>query len=436
MSDVFDDPHPINPRRDITRRARETNAPAIVLVEPQMGENIGTTARAMANFGLAELRLVAPRDGWPNPKAYPAAAGANRILDEAKVYDTLAEAIADLTLVLATTARLHDQHKPTMGPSAAVAALLSRARAGERTAIVFGRERNGLLNQEVSLCDAILTYPVNPEFSSLNLAQSVLVMGFAWHSAATDEALPPVAATSGSPAGKAQVAAFFDMFSRELDRLQFFRPPEKRETMLITLRNIVARMAPTAQELSTLHGAIATLAEGAKGPASGGTDPAEAQALREAIADIGAGERSVIGRAPTRGLAKLLRRNPTPGEKALWEALTKDRRFAGLSFKRAVPIGPHVADIVSLPLRLILDIRPVDESDEMTARRADKRAWLEARRYRVASVDGETAARDPGLVLDALVGVVADAMSTTAEKPSPVAGEGDPEGAGTGLTAP
>lgn len=386
MSDTFPDPHPVSPGRDITRAARHHNAPVVILVEPQMAENIGTAARAMANFGLGELRLVAPRDGWPNAKAYPPASGANRILDEARVYPDLAAAIADLTRVYATTARAHDQIKPVLGPSDAVRELRPLAAAGQRTGVVFGRERNGLLNGEVALCDAILTYPVNPEFSSLNLAQAVLVLGFAWHGAVTAEAVPMLAAGQGAAAPKGQMVAFFAMLEAALDRHEFFRPPEKRDTMVINLRNIITRMAPTAQELATLHGVITTLAEGAKGPATGGpASPETARAVREALAAVAAGEAS-LGRAPARGLARLMRRNATGAEKTLWLAMMKDRRFAGRGFARAVPIGPHVADMVAMPIRLVIDLVPVEDDAGAAQARALRREWLVARDYRVVEV--------------------------------------------------
>src|SRR5262249_22558730 len=164
--------------------------PIVILVEPQLGDNIGTTARAMANFGLSRLRLVKPRDGWPNPRAYAAASGADRILDEAVLYDTMEAAIADCTYVLATTARAHDQAKPVLGPEEAARVMAPRIAAGESVGVVFGRERYGLENTEVALTDAIVTYPVNPAFASLNLAQAVLGIGYEWFKLVTDSALP------------------------------------------------------------------------------------------------------------------------------------------------------------------------------------------------------------------------------------------------------
>src|SRR5256714_6899973 len=154
--------------------------PVIVLVEPQLGDNIGAAARAMANFGLARLRLVKPRAGGPNPRAWVAASGAGCVLDEATLHDTVEAAIADLTFVLATTARAHDQAKPVIGPEAAAREMAPRVAAGERVGVLFGRERYGLENQEIALADRILTLPVNPAFASLNLAQAVGIVAYEW----------------------------------------------------------------------------------------------------------------------------------------------------------------------------------------------------------------------------------------------------------------
>src|SRR5262249_17325485 len=158
----------------------ELAGPIIVLVEPQLGENIGAAARAMANFALKRLRLVKPRDGWPNLHARRAASGADRILEDAAVFDNLEAAIADCTLVLATTARAHDQAKPVIGPQAASELLAPRVAAGENVAVLFGRERYGLENHEVALADRIVTFPINPAFASLNLAQAVALVAYEW----------------------------------------------------------------------------------------------------------------------------------------------------------------------------------------------------------------------------------------------------------------
>jgi len=370
---------------DKTKRWIVEPGPVIVLVESQLGENIGAAARAMANFGLARLRLVKPLQGWPNGKAKMMASGADRILDEAQLYPTLKDAIADCTLVFATTARAHDQAKPVVDAPVAMQQMGPHVAAGETVAVVFGRERNGLENDEVGLADRIITLPVNPAFASLNLAQAVLIVAYEWFRA-SGGTLPFVMPQKSAPAPKQQLAAFFESVERELERVEFFRPPEKRDTMTINLRNIFLRMEPTQQDIQTLHGVIMALAEGRKGPARGGVlDSEEAERLRSLLAEHEHGR--VPGeRGPVRGLSRLLRRNPTDAERTLWDALTRDRRFAGLGFKRQTPIGPHIVDLVSFPLRTVVDIVPEGETAVAIKARADKRAWLKDRGYRIVEV--------------------------------------------------
>src|SRR5262249_34750154 len=175
---------------DKPKRWIETPAPIVVLVEPQLGENIGAAARAMANFGLSRLRLVKPQQGWPNEKARVMAAGADRILAAASLYETLSEAIGDCSFVIATTARNHDQAKPVISAEAAAAEVMPRVAAGENVAIIFGRERIGLENHEVALADRIVTLPVNPAFASLNLAQAVVIVAYEWFKRVAAGALP------------------------------------------------------------------------------------------------------------------------------------------------------------------------------------------------------------------------------------------------------
>ncbi len=338
--------------------------PVVILVEPQLGENIGAAARVMANFGLSRLRIVNPKQAWPNPKARMMAAGADRVLDGAELFDTLAAAIADCSFVAAATARAHDQAKPVVSPEECVRRLASRVAAGETAAIVFGRERNGLENDEVGLADCIVTFPVNPAFASLNLAQAVALVAYEWFKFASGGATPFAMPEKSRTAPKEQLLAFFATLERELERVEFFRPAEKRETMQINLRNIFARMQPTQQDIQTLHGVIMAIAEGRKGPARGGVlDGEEALRLRELIAEHAAG-RVPSERGPVRGLSRLLRRNPTDAERLLWDALVNDRRFAGKGFKRQVPIGPHIADLVSFPLRTVIEIVPAGENIE------------------------------------------------------------------------
>jgi tRNA/rRNA methyltransferase len=372
---------------DRTKAWSERGGPIVVLVEPQLGENIGAAARVMANFGLAHLRLVKPRDGWPNLQARRSASGADRILDDATLYETVEATVADCSLVLAATARAHDQAKPVIGPEAAVQEIAAHMAGGaENAAILFGRERYGLENQEVALADRIVTFPVNPAFASLNLAQAVALLCYEWFKLASGGELPFTMPQKSAPAGKAQLFAFFAGLERELDKVEFFRPPEKRATMVINLRNIFARMAPSQQDLQTLHGVITSIAEGRKGPARGGVlDGAEAELLRTLLAEHGEG-RVPNERGPVRGLARLLRRNPTEAERALWDALTRDRRFAGRGFKRQVPIGPHINDFVSFALRAVVDLVPAEESAAAAATRAERIAWLEQHGYRVIAV--------------------------------------------------
>lgn len=391
---------------DKTKHWIETPAPIVVLVEPQLGENIGASARAMANFGLSRLRLVKPQKGWPNEKARVMAAGADRILDRTVLYDSLNEAIGDCNFVLATTARNHDQAKPVISAQEAAEEMASRVAAGEEVAIVFGRERIGLENHEVALADRIVTLPVNPAFASLNLAQAVVIVAYEWFKHAGGGELPFSMAEKSPPAAKQQLDAFFSDLERELERVEFFRPEEKRGTMSVNLRNIFQRMAPTQQDIRTLHGIINAIVQGRKGPARGGVlNPAEAQKLRDLLAQHGGGR--VPGeRGPVRGLARLLRRNPTEAERALWQALVNDRRFAGLGFRRQVPIGPHITDFVSFPLKCVIDLVPSEESDETAQARAERRAYLTERGYRLYEVKAQEVERDVAKVLDDLSAVV------------------------------
>jgi tRNA/rRNA methyltransferase len=391
---------------DKTRNWMETPGPIIVLVEPQLGENIGAAARVMANFGLGQLRLVRPRDGWPNIHAHRSASGADRILERTALFDTVEAAIADCTVVLATTARAHDQAKPVLGPDEAAAFLAPHVAAGESVAVLFGRERYGLENHEVALADRVVTFPVNPAFASLNLAQAVALVAYEWFKHASDGALPFTMPQKSEPARKQQIEAFFANLERALDAIEYFRPLDKRATMLVNLRNIFARMQPTQQDIQTLHGIVVALTEGRKGPARGGVlDGEEAKALRALLAEYGEA-RAPGERGPVRGLARLLRRNPTDAERVLWDGLTKDRRFAGLGFKRQVPVGTHITDFVSFALRVVIDLVPAHESEAAAKARADKRAWLIERGYRVLAVEASEIEADLSQVLDRLAQAV------------------------------
>ena len=368
---------------DRTKTGRDLDGPAIILVEPQLGENIGMAARAMGNFALTRLRIVNPRDGWPNVAAQRAAAGADQILEHAELFGTVEQAVADLDLLYATTARAHDQAKPVMGPQAAAQEMAAQGAGGVKAGILFGRERWGLTNEEVARANRIITFPVNPGFASLNLAQAVLLMGYEWFKLATSGALPFAMPERSERASQHQMDAFFENLVRELDRVEFLRPVEKRDTMLVNLRNIFLRMEPTKQDMHTLHGVVMAIAEGRKGPAKGGVlDGAQATRLRALLAEHGQGKEGDDSSGTVRGLARLLRRNPTDAERLLWQALTRDRRFAG-GFKRQTPVGRHIPDFVSFVHRIAVELVNANESDAIVADRAARRAWLEQRDYRV-----------------------------------------------------
>jgi tRNA/rRNA methyltransferase len=238
--------------------------PCIVLVEPQLAENIGMVARAMANFGLDELRLVSPRNGWPKKGAHSAASGATHILEAARLYDTARAAIADLNFVFATTARERGQMKRVYGPEPAMAEALGRARAGQGVGILFGRERTGLENDEISLADAIVTFPVDPRFSSLNLAQAVLLVAYEWHRQASAGALPFGGGERPPPAPREMVTSFFDYIEGELDAVGHF-PEDKRPVMVRNLRDIFLRFGMAEQDVRTLRGVVRALASARRG---------------------------------------------------------------------------------------------------------------------------------------------------------------------------
>jgi tRNA/rRNA methyltransferase len=251
--------------------------PAIILVKPQLGENIGFAARAMANFGLTDLRLVAPRDGWPNDKARAAAAGAAALVDQATVYASVAEAIGGLNFVLASTARPREMVKPVLSAESAAAELRRRGAGAERTGVLFGPERSGLDNDTIALADAILTAPVNPDFASLSLPQAVLLFGYEWFKA--NAAAPSLGRATGSdgPAAeglsfpgtrlavRAELLALFEHLEGELDRAGFLYPAEKRPSMVRAIRNMFHRMSATEQDVRTWRGIVAALAGGPAG---------------------------------------------------------------------------------------------------------------------------------------------------------------------------
>ena len=241
--------------------------PAVILVRPQLAVNIGMCARAMANFGLSDLRLVNPRDGWPRTGAlrkgaYAAAAGAVHLLEQAKLYDSLEAAVADLNFVWAATARERGQEKRVELPARAMAETAARTATGERHGILFGPERTGLDNDEVAIADAILTFPVNPAYASLNLAQAVLLTGYEWFRSALGDITPYEMPERSPPAPREMLVSFFDYVEGELDRAGFFRPLTKRPVMVRNFRNIIHRMSPTVQDIRTLRGALVRLVQG------------------------------------------------------------------------------------------------------------------------------------------------------------------------------
>jgi tRNA/rRNA methyltransferase len=265
----LEDPRP----KRMAGSAGELASPTLILVRPQLADNIGMVARAMANFGLDDLRLVAPRDGWPNEKAHAAASGANYIIDTTQAFGRLEEATADLHFVCATTARQRDLAKPVLTPEQAAAAIRLRMEAGEKCGILFGPERAGLETDEVAIVDAVVMAPVNPRFASLNLAQAVLLIGYEWLKETNrgtlgrvttyETALSAGLQSRGSPpATKQELVEFFEHIEGELERLGFFNPPHKRQTVVRNLRTMFSRMGATSQEVRTLRGIVATLSRG------------------------------------------------------------------------------------------------------------------------------------------------------------------------------
>src|SRR5271166_2413806 len=241
--------------------------PAVILVRPQLAVNIGMCARAMANFGLDDLRLVNPREGWPRGDhyrevAYAAAAGATEVLDAARVYPGVEAAVADLHYVYASTARERGQMKAVLTPSVAMAS--AAAAEGERRGVLFGPERTGLDNDEVAIADSIITFPSSPAYASLNLSQAVLICGYEWFKAARGDAPPPstIPRAISPPAQREMLLAFFEYLETKLDENGFFRPVTKKPGMQRNLRNIFHRMELTQQDVRTLWGAVVRLVEG------------------------------------------------------------------------------------------------------------------------------------------------------------------------------
>jgi tRNA/rRNA methyltransferase len=243
-------------------------SPAIILVEPQLGENIGMAARAMLNCGLTDLRLVNPRDGWPSEAAQRSAAGADTVLENTKLFDTIADAVADKSFVLASTARSRDMIKPVYSPETGAQTLIAHDKkmGQSASAILYGREKSGLKNDDLSYADAILHVPLNPTYSSLNLAQAVLLIGYQWYKqAVVDPDVERQATLDVLELGSAEVTTKEDLeilmrhFEVELDNAKYFSTPEIRVTNLRNIRNAFQRMRLTDQELRTFHGMLKSL---------------------------------------------------------------------------------------------------------------------------------------------------------------------------------
>jgi tRNA/rRNA methyltransferase len=238
----------------------KTGGPAIILVEPQLGENIGMVARAMANFGLRDLRLVNPRDGWPNEKAIATASRADHVIGAVQVFESLDHAIADLNFLYATTARQRDGFKPVRSPVEAARAMRLRTLGDQKTGILFGREKWGLSNEEVAAADEIVTFPVDPNFASLNIAQAVLLMSYEWmKSGLADETATLFSGPEMTPAPKAALRSLLGHLEEALDARGYFRPPAKKPKMLDNLAAVLTRPQFSEAEIKVLRGVLASL---------------------------------------------------------------------------------------------------------------------------------------------------------------------------------
>ncbi len=245
----------------MSAEAAAAPAPVVILDRPQLAENIGAVARAMANFGLHELRLVSPRDGWPQDRAWASASGADWPLRDARVFETVAEAVADLQLVYAATARPRETQLPVFGPREAAQALRTAIGGGLRSAWLFGAERAGLETMDIALCHGIVTIPIDPRFHSLNLAQAVVVNAYEWWTSAPDLA-PARLIGEAALADGAMMMGVYEHLEGELERSGFFFPPEKKPSMQRNLRVALGRARFTEQEARTFRGVITALVKG------------------------------------------------------------------------------------------------------------------------------------------------------------------------------
>ena len=235
---------------------RDKSQPSFVLVRPQMGENIGAAARAMRNFGLDRMRIVAPRDGWPNPKAVAMSSGAGRLLNEAQLFDDLAGSLADRTFVFATTARQRGLTKPVYSPERAMQIAAEKIAAGEKVAVLFGPERAGLENEDIAKANSIISVPVNPEYASLNLGQCVLLIAYEWMRQNGEVVHESTDLGKGDWATGIDVEKLVQHYQDRLEEAGFFYPPEKAEGMKVNLRNLWSRMRMTRADVQMLHGVM------------------------------------------------------------------------------------------------------------------------------------------------------------------------------------
>ena len=235
--------------------------PVMVMVRPQLGENIGMAARAMLNCGLSTLRLVSPRDGWPNERAQRAASGADIVLEKAEVFETVGEAVADLERVVATTARNRELSQRILTARHAATEVRSWIGQGRRVGILFGPERTGLENDDMVHADTALSIPLNPQFSSLNVAQAVLLVAYEWAASGDDTPLERMAEHATRPATKEELANLFDHLERALDQSGFLRNKDMRPSMVLNLRALLQRAQMTEQEARTFHGVIKFLSK-------------------------------------------------------------------------------------------------------------------------------------------------------------------------------
>ena len=235
--------------------------PCVILDRPQLAENIGAVARAMANFGLSDLRLVSPRDGWPQERAWASASGAEWPLNAARVFDSVEAAIADLQLVYATTARPRELQLPVLTPRTAMAQMLGEAQGGVHTGLLFGAERAGLETADIALCQAVVTLPIDPRFRSLNLGQAVIILAYEWRMT-SETGAPAIFREGPAPADGEAMLGLYEHFERELEAAGFFHPPEKKPSMVQNLRAALARARMSDQEVRTFRGVVTALSRG------------------------------------------------------------------------------------------------------------------------------------------------------------------------------